>query len=341
MSTTGKQSWDSAVLHPLYSEILLHMAEANGVSAQQLCEPEQLQRLKSRQSPRWFVALLLKLLKQKPGLSRAGFQYGEHLDLACAGVIGQAVITAPTLGAAFDLMTRYYSLTGLFLEIERQRVLDDIIVTFDTGYNDVPRQVKALICEALLASWTVCTKTLCGIDLPAKRLCFDYPEPAYSDRYREYFNCDIEFDSLRCAMIVDAEVVSLPTLTANPIVHQRAVNHCEEALLRQGTVQTVTNQTRRLIKLMINLPEASLDIVAARLNLSSRTLNRRLREEGVGFKTLLDEQRCQRACLLLMHSDYNLEQIAEQLGYSDPSNFRRAFKKWTGTTPTSYRKRNH
>ena len=142
-------------------------------------------------------------------------------------------------------------------------------------------------------------------------------------------------------MTVDSDVIDMPVVTANPVVHQRAVKHCEEALLRQGVVQSITNQTRKAIKLMDNLPETSLDIVAARLNLSPRTLNRRLQDEGVGFKTLLDEQRCQRACLLLSNSHFNLDQIAEQLGYSDSSNFRRAFKKWTGSTPSHFRKKAH
>ncbi|WP_101760123.1 AraC family transcriptional regulator [Oceanicoccus sp. KOV_DT_Chl] len=338
MPANDKQPWDGLVLHPLYSEILLYLAGAHGVSVEQLCDDEQMQRLKSRQNPRWFVALLLKLLEEKPSLSSIGFEFGEHLDLASAGVIGQAVSTAPTLGLAFDLMSRYYPLTGMYLDIDRQRVMDDIIVTVDTGYDDVPQQVKTMVLEAVLVSWNLSTKLLCGVPLPVKQLCFDYPEPAHGDKYREYFNCDIQFDSFRSTLTVDTAVVALPIVTSNPVVHQRAVSHCEAALLRQGITQTVTNQTRRIIKLMNNLPEASLDIVASRLNISPRTLNRRLQEEGVGFKVLLDEQRCQRACLLLAKSDYNMDQIAEQLGYSDSSNFRRAFKKWTGATPTHYRK---
>ncbi|MEM8661122.1 MAG: AraC family transcriptional regulator [Pseudomonadota bacterium] len=61
-------------------------------------------------------------------------------------------------------------------------------------------------------------------------------------------------------------------------------------------------------------------------------------EEGLSFKSLFDEVRLQRAQNLLENSSLTLDIIAERLGYSDPSNFRRAFKKWTGETPTSFRK---
>lgn len=332
---------DNKTLHPLYSAILLHMAEADGISAKQLCDSRQLERLQSRQDPRWFAALLLKLLREKPALSRAGFEYGRHLDLAAAGVIGQAVASAPTLGAAFDLMCRYYPLTGLYLEIERQRVGSEVVVTFAIGYDNMPQDVSMHILEAVLASWHVCTKTLCGIGLPAKKLCFDFPEPDYSDKYREFFNCEVLFDCPRNSMTVDAEIITLATLTANAVVHERAVASCDEALLKQGMAPTITNQVRKHIKVLDNLSAASLATVASKMNLSARTLNRRLQAEGAGFQTLMDEQLCQRACLLLAHSNNTLDRIADELGYSDASNFRRAFKKWTGNTPTAFRKASH
>jgi AraC-like DNA-binding protein len=82
----------------------------------------------------------------------------------------------------------------------------------------------------------------------------------------------------------------------------------------------------------------SLDETARALGLSSRTLKRRLADEGTDFSTILDDQRRQRALLLLRSADLSVEDVAARVGYSDVANFTRAFRRWAGTTPTAYRR---
>jgi AraC-like DNA-binding protein len=82
----------------------------------------------------------------------------------------------------------------------------------------------------------------------------------------------------------------------------------------------------------------SLDEVAARLKLPSRTLKRKLAAAGTGFLTLLDEARLDRAARLLQADARTVDEIAITLGYSDTANFTRAFRRWTGTTPAAYRR---
>jgi AraC-like DNA-binding protein len=78
--------------------------------------------------------------------------------------------------------------------------------------------------------------------------------------------------------------------------------------------------------------------VAKRLNISARTLQRRLNDWGVTFEELIDEYRRDRAARLLMRADHSIREIAYSLGYSDPAHFTRAFKRWTGVSPRSYRR---
>jgi AraC-like DNA-binding protein len=82
----------------------------------------------------------------------------------------------------------------------------------------------------------------------------------------------------------------------------------------------------------------SLDETARALGLSARTLKRRLDEEGTSFSAILDEQRRARALLLLRSPELSVDTIAERVGYSDIANFTRAFRRWTGTTPTAFRR---
>ncbi|MDY0005897.1 MAG: AraC family transcriptional regulator ligand-binding domain-containing protein [Spongiibacteraceae bacterium] len=323
-------------LHPLYAAILLYLAERHGLSRSALCTPAQLCRLEARQSPRWLASLLLKILREPvpPGL---GFDCGQLLDLPSAGVIGQAVMTAPRLGQAFDILCRYYALSGLSVFICRTRVADEIHISFDIGYRNVPDPVRIFFIEALLSSWRASARLLIGQALPLKRVNLAYPPPRYRHLYRDTLGCPLQFNAAQNRLVVDAELAGMPVVTANPVVHARAVAHCESALLRQRQPVSTAERVSRYLMLLPALGDAGLGRVAQALNTSARTLNRRLQQEGTGFKRLLEQVRRERARRLLIGSDWGIDRVADQLGYSDTSNFRRAFRKWTGDTPRSYR----
>ena len=325
-------------LHPLYSALLLHMAKKSGLSVDKLLNTSQLERVKLRQSARWFVALLLKIqhASRHPAVT-TGFEYGQQLDLASAGVIGQAVMTSPTLGKALNLMCRYYILTGPKLCFEPTQTDKEVALAIDLAYPSVPEPVRAFVFEALISSWRRCTGVMVGRPLIPSELCFDYSAPQHAQRYRDYFQCKVSFDCPKMTIKADKKWLTLPTLTANPVVHERSVAHCEAALQKLGIVHRFNDKVRRYLKMLPDLANVSIDSTALSMNLSSRTLSRRLQSEGYSFNQLLNEQRCEVACRLLCSGDWKLENIAEHVGYSDASNFRRAFRRWTGQTPSNYR----
>jgi AraC-like DNA-binding protein len=326
-------------IHPLHCALLLHIAKVSGLSPEQICKASQLERMKSRQHPRWFAAMLLKLQKESehPAIC-TGFEYGQQLDLACAGVVGQAVMTAQTLGEALNLMCRYYILMGPKFYFDPQKNGKQASMVIDLAYRNAPEQVRIFVFEALITSWKKCCQMLVGMPLVPTMLHFDYKPPPHAHLYSKLFQCDVIFNSPQTVISAKPEILSLPTLTANPVVHERSVAYCEAALLKLGLDQSLTDKVRRLLKTAPDWTHVSLDTLAQSVNLSSRTLNRRLQSEGYSFQALLDEQRCDFACRLLARSELKIDRVAEQLGYSDPSNFRRAFKKWTGETPSDYRK---
>ncbi|MGE3989835.1 helix-turn-helix domain-containing protein [Pseudorhodoplanes sp.] len=98
-----------------------------------------------------------------------------------------------------------------------------------------------------------------------------------------------------------------------------------------------THDAIALIASMLPYEHPTRERVAKRLNISARTLQRRLADWGVTFEELLDEYRRDRAFRLLMREDHSILEIAYSLGYSDPAHFTRAFKRWTGISPRSYR----
>ncbi|WP_372764669.1 helix-turn-helix domain-containing protein [Litorivivens sp.] len=111
---------------------------------------------------------------------------------------------------------------------------------------------------------------------------------------------------------------------------------CESDLRRQREQQTVAERvSRQLQQLEGSLPP--LEEIAARLNMSMATLKRRLKAEGASYQQLKDDQRLRQASAWLMEGQLTVDQIADRLGYSDASNFAKAFKGWTGQSPSSFR----
>lgn len=327
---------DKEILHPLYSEILLYLARKNGLPPTRLASKSELQKLKSRHKPAHFFTLLQRFIELCPDAS-AAMEFGRKIDLCAAGVIGQAVMSAPTVGDSFLLIRRYYPLTGLFFDISSTRQGEELLIKFDMPYDGLPDQVRSFLLEALVNSWAACYRVLTGRDIRYKTLTFDFDMISPASHYRQAFGCKAAGNGQCNLLVMDIHLFQESTVTSNAVAHERAVAHCEGALLKYGSESSAAEEVIRQLRREANLAAVSLDSLAARMNVSSRTLNRRLQVESVKFQELLDDERKLRACRMLKNSPLTTDQIAEELGYSDASNFRRAFKKWTGECPKSFR----
>jgi AraC-like DNA-binding protein len=127
---------------------------------------------------------------------------------------------------------------------------------------------------------------------------------------------------------------------ANPLSRNAYEKECKRVHLRlkeQGT--TLDKIRQELLYQDEGIP--SLEQIALRLNVSPRTLRRRLTAEGTSYKILVNDMRKGKALDLLNTTNYSIEKIAIELGYSDVPNFYHAFKSWTGKTPSEYRKEKH
>jgi AraC-like DNA-binding protein len=127
-------------------------------------------------------------------------------------------------------------------------------------------------------------------------------------------------------------------MMADPVSRQIAYAELERSLGELGSDQEILTRVRRALGRK-NGGFRSLKEVASGLHLSTRTLKRRLAAQGVTYSDVLEEQRRERALLLLRSPKLSLDEVAEQLGYSDTSNFRRAFRRWTGVSPGTYRRK--
>lgn len=166
---------------------------------------------------------------------------------------------------------------------------------------------------------------------------FDCAEPAHFTRYRERLPAT-RFGMGANQVRFAASLLDRPLVTANAVTAELVRKQCERDSLMLNVADEFPVHVRALLA-NHERGYPDLDTIASRLHISSRTLKRRLQEHGVSFQLLVKEARQRDAVRLLRETSLSIEQIAEQLGYSEASNFVRAFRRLTGRTPSDVRAR--
>ena len=163
-----------------------------------------------------------------------------------------------------------------------------------------------------------------------------YAKPAYAQKYREKFQCPVHYNQPANSFWVN-NPGDTPLQHSNPITAKISLKLVEQLLERHSSDEDFILELRRIL---LRSPGQFPDMegVADELAMSSRTLRRRLDELGTSFKVVLDDVRKHLAIDYLQTSKLNLEDISALLGYTEQTNFRRAFKQWTGYPPGHYRR---
>jgi AraC-like DNA-binding protein len=179
-------------------------------------------------------------------------------------------------------------------------------------------------------------RTFTGRELHPLRVSFRHPEPESTADYARIFRCPVLFGQKENSMTLDLKILVTPVLIANPALRQRFEEYAQDLLSKMGTCDETVRAVTRIILSRLDEKTLSMQTVATQMAISVRTLQKRLAEEGVLYSGLLEDIRI-RLARQYLRENYTVEQITYLLGFSDPSVFRKAFKKWTGATPKEYR----
>src|SRR5262249_2535552 len=149
----------------------------------------------------------------------------------------------------------------------------------------------------------------------------------------------VEFDSGLNEMWLNSATLDLPIMKADPGLCAVLDRHAEELLAKYPRSDDLVARLREIIRNELNGGDPGVDRVARQLGLSARTLQRKLREHGITHQEILDQMRKDLATRYLSQPEMAICEVAYLLGFSESSAFHRAFKRWTGSTPTEFRKR--
>ncbi|MBX2881079.1 MAG: AraC family transcriptional regulator [Granulosicoccus sp.] len=191
--------------------------------------------------------------------------------------------------------------------------------------------------RSTLFMWHRLLSWFAGFSLPLQKVVFHFNEPSSGDRWSDLFQCPVQFNGVRTMLCFEADVLKLPNVQSEQSLSVFLQSVPYKLISPSFTDHRLSERVLALFggNLSRQLPGA--EAVGQSLGLSVSTLRRQLKEEGTSFQSLKDEHRREAAVKYLDDRSLSFSDIAERLGFDEPSAFFRAFKRWTGQTPSEYR----
>jgi AraC-like DNA-binding protein len=183
-----------------------------------------------------------------------------------------------------------------------------------------------------LACWLV------GRRIPLQRIDFACPSPEHRADYHQFFGVPVHFDQPDSRLGFDAAYLDLPTIRSEQALKTFLRGAPGNLLVRYRHDTGWVTKMRAHLKTLPAAGWPDFDTLARQLGTTPATLRRRLRSEGQSFASIKDEMRSALAQSLLHESALSVAEIACELGFTEPSAFHRAFRKWTGATPGAFRR---
>jgi len=263
-----------------------------------------------------------------------GLHMGEFAQPGSWSILGYLMMNCRTLSEAFEKTGRYQRIIGNLITGRMEMGLGKVrAISFTPPHAP---QMSRHCFDSTFSSSVRMARTLSGLPINPLEVTFIYPEPESRAEYERIFNCPVHFGQKDNSMTLDLRMGSLPVRMANPALRDHFEQYARDFIARMEQNGATTREVTRIILERLDDESLTIKKVAREMAVSVRTLQTRLEAEGVVFSDLLRDIR-QRLARKYLREDYSVEQITYLLGFSEPSVFRKSFKKWLGVTPGEYR----
>ncbi|MGK0291543.1 MAG: AraC-like DNA-binding protein, partial [bacterium] len=321
----------SGITKALFDAIVLKGINPKKLEKETGLQPQELENPEGRIPTQKHVQLWkvgVKLTKD-PALA---LHLAEEEKVEDIGIVGLMALNSATLKEAIKHVIRYLRLVCDSDSVEIKEEGDLIYYTYQIT---TPEFHTIYGIERALASTVLWSRSLTQSGCNPVEVYFQHSKPEYVDVYKRIFQAPIIFDHPENKIIFHIKHFDLPLPSSQKYLLDILKKHAETLL--QNLEHENQFQDRVLKLIYENISTVDSTMVSEKINISTRTLNRRLKEEGTSFKTLHDDARKNFAINFLKDRKLPIFEVAFLTGFSETSSFNRAFKRWMSKSPKAYR----
>lgn len=314
---------------------LVHFLVKRGISQQLLltkleCELADLNAPKKAFNSHDFEGLLAFGAEQL-NIPNIGFLHGQSFDPSAWGLLGNIVEVSENLWQALGYQKRYQCLMGTFGRAYHEIERDTVIMRWLSEPNASNSNI-----EQVITAWVSFAFSNTITDQKPIAVHFTHAPLADTECYQTFFGCPVHFNANFNGVIIKEASLRLPLIHQNKEVLDVLCCHAEHQLAHKKANASLDIVSQLIVEMLPNKVPELIDL-AEHLAISTRQLQRKFEKEGTNLTSLLEDIRKRLAISYLCQTDHKLLYISTVLGYSEQSAFQRAFKRWTGQTPQSFR----
>ncbi len=270
------------------------------------------------------------------GVPELGLRLGRQLQPSAHGPLGYLALSSPDLITALQSLQEFRPVRIPFAELSLDLGPDWLRCSLAFKLQPRPEEHRVLLeCFAMVVQSVV--EAVLGRELTEGQIAFEFEQPSYLEVYPGYLHSPIRFSQATTEFLLPSTLARASNTCGDPEAYALAQALCRK-LLDQVPASSLS-MTDRVRRLLLSQPSGAVDEedIARAMFVSRRTLARRLQKEGTGYREIRDEVLSDLAARHLRETGLTVEAVAALLGYQDTSNFRRAFRRWYGVTPSEYR----
>ena len=262
-----------------------------------------------------------------------GLHLGEQMPVYKGQILEYLFLSSPTFGDGLNRVLSYQRLISDALHGQISETPSPCL----TSYFSEHQHATSHLAEAMVLGLIKAFQAVTDGTFKADRIVFNHPPNTDIDEYQRIFKCPVEFNAKSFQLFFPASLLSYRSLYAEPELLDLHIQAADQhlAILQQ---QDLIAEVRSLLGALLESGETTLENVAAHLDVTPRHLRHQLDLAGTSFQRLLNDYRHRLARRLLSQTDEAISEIVYLTGFSEPSTFYRAFRRWEGITPIEYRR---
>jgi AraC-like DNA-binding protein len=271
---------------------------------------------------------------QATGDPAFGLVVARHVTPTTFHALGYSLVASPTLKEAFERLVRYFHVVSDAAELEFHGTSKEyhFMLRVDGGGPEPSfESIDAFACVIVRMCRGLYRREYAPLRVSLRR-----PAPADTTPYERAFRAPVTFGAAQNLLVFDRATFELPLEGANA----ELARHNDEIIARylaRHARQNVASHVHAVLIEQLSLGEPSQQKIADTLHMSLRSLQRKLVIEGTSYTEILNDTRRELALSYIKDPHYSVSEITYLLGFSDTSSFTRAFRRWTGQAPTTYR----